>query len=274
MKVGVTGYRGRLGSVLVSEFGCEPIQSDITKPEMLEEEINRLKPDKVIHCAAYTDVDGCERDVERAIAVNVRGTYNLRTIFKGHLIYLSTDYIFDGKRGPYSEKVRPNPLNEYGLTKLGGEVSTTFFDEPTTIVRMTCLYGASLDRDRVAQELSILKEGWTFAATPSITGNPSYVPHIAYAIMQLCLLNNPPKIINVAGKNVISRYNFACMVAETFGYSLKMIKKTDNFNGILAPHPKKGGLKTNYAEKLGINIKTVHEGLEELRNKWSSLYRS
>src|SRR5436309_8247469 len=151
MRILVTGAKGQLGQELQRVLrGEEVIATDqpeyaMTDP-MLGEKIAPQRPDLVIHAAAYTDVDGCERDPDTAYQVNAQGT---RRAAEGaakaneRLIYISTDYVFDGKKTePYTERDPVNPLNAYGRSKLIGEQEALKACPSALIVRTSWLYGA------------------------------------------------------------------------------------------------------------------------------------
>ena len=147
MRILVTGGTGLLGHWIVkmlSERGFNVIATyhrknprlnrmnvmwtklDLEKPEEILEVVRRTKPEAIIHTAAYTDVDGCEANKEKAYKVNVLGTRGLAKLclkLNLRFIYISTDYVFDGSKGMYFESDIPNPVNFYGLTKLLGEES-------------------------------------------------------------------------------------------------------------------------------------------------------
>jgi dTDP-4-dehydrorhamnose reductase len=91
--------------------------------EEMTANIETIKPDAIINCAAMTNVDGCEKDVLQAAATNTAGVKYLSYRFSGYLIQISTDYIFDGRFGPYSVRDAPSPINFYGWSKLGGELA-------------------------------------------------------------------------------------------------------------------------------------------------------
>jgi dTDP-4-dehydrorhamnose reductase len=114
LRIAVTGPRGQVGSELVA-LGSEPIVGDVLALE-------RVDADVVIHCGAFTDVDGCELDEARAMRVNGEGTRHLRDVTDAFIVYVSTDYVFDGtKPKPYVESDPTNPMNAYGRSKLAGE---------------------------------------------------------------------------------------------------------------------------------------------------------
>src|SRR5512139_2847081 len=124
MIIAVTGHKGRLGSELV-RLGCTPLDCDITEYQSIELALHLVKPDVVINCAAYTNVDACENSDEYldALKVNTWGVEHLRDVFDGRLIHISSDYIFKGYSGPYDEKsLEFDPVNSYGYSKVGAEV--------------------------------------------------------------------------------------------------------------------------------------------------------
>src|SRR3989441_7958411 len=157
MRILVAGAKGQLGQELQGFLrGEEVIAAD--RPEfeltdsMLGEKIAAQRPNLVIHTAAYTDVDGCERDPDTTFQVNAQGT---RRVAEGaakanaRLIYLSTDYVFDGKKAkPYTERDPVNPLNVYGRSKLAGEEEAVKGCRRTLVLRTSWLYGVQ-DRKSV-----------------------------------------------------------------------------------------------------------------------------
>ena len=96
----------------------------------------------------------------------------------------------------------------------------------------------------------------------SLRANQTYVPHLAEALVVLAILAKPPRVLNLGSKDVISRYEFALMIASAFGLDKELIHPVTNVDGWVAKRPTKGGLRTNLAEKLGLPIYTVKEGLE------------
>jgi dTDP-4-dehydrorhamnose reductase len=133
----ITGARGTLGSTLMSLARAEGIDKsdlDITDHAAVEKFFKTHSYDILIHCAAVTDVAGAETDHDLCYQVNVRGTENLIQSFKGKkFVYISTDYVFDGSKGNYTEHDTPNPVNYYALTKLLGEVAVRQFPKSLCI---------------------------------------------------------------------------------------------------------------------------------------------
>lgn len=270
IKIAVTGPRGRLGSELVRR-DCIPLDLSITQDvAKLYLQIDYFRPDVIINCAAYTKVDLCEtvEGLKEAILVNTRGAENLlRNPNRSYrLIHLSTDYIFSGQHGPYGEKSKDyRPVNGYGYSKLGGDVlvQTEPFPQKDTIVRTTGLYGGS--DDFVGHELMVLKEVGSFDAVDNLFGNQTYIPDLADGLLELARLEHPPKILNIASKEVVSRYEFAKMVARMGGYSDKVIRPIKSSEVPLwkAKRPVYGGLKVDLAESLEIPIYPIISGLQK-----------
>ena len=152
MRVLVTGARGMLGSVLLpclqpehQVYGVDQKDFDIGEESAVERAFRELRPEFVFHLAAYTDVDGCEANPAKAEQVNSVGTRNVARAcaeIGAGLLYVSTDYVFDGRGNrPYREDDAPNPLSVYGLTKLRGERYVQALVARHMIVRSSWLYG-------------------------------------------------------------------------------------------------------------------------------------
>lgn len=153
MKVLVTGYTGQLGYDVVREgekrkisiLGIGREDLDITNEAEVYQYVQKVNPDAIIHCAAYTAVDKAEDDQEKCWKVNVIGTKNITTAAKkvnAKFMYISTDYVFDGKgEEPFKETDKPDPVGYYGLTKYEGEKIVREFLEDYFIVRISWVFG-------------------------------------------------------------------------------------------------------------------------------------
>ena len=267
MKIGVTGAKGRLGSWLVKRYDFEPINCDVSDFQSVENAgLNRF--DRIIHCAAYTDVDGCEKDAKKAYAVNATSVLWLKEIFKGQLYYISTDYIFPGTvdhKGPYKEDAKPRPISIYGKSKATGE---RYLDlQQDVSIRTTVLYDNHSGKGNfVSNILDALKFKVEIPGqfVPSnLFGSPTYVPHLAEGIFNL-LFSDFVGIINIAGSTVISRYEFAKVIAKKFGFDdtiivPKIYEKLDGY----ADRPLYAGLDVGFAKKFHVPIYSLDEGLEK-----------
>lgn len=161
----------------------------------------------------------------------------------------------------------------YGITKMTGEL---FLEgrENTTIVRTTGLYGGVSGRpDFVTMLLDAYKSNQEeITIAKDLQGNQTYVPHLAEALILLAKMENSPKIVHIASKEIISRYEFALMVASVYELDKsKLIPvRSNQIPNWIAERPKKGGLKTDFALKLGLPIYTILEGLEAYKNAQTS----
>ncbi|MEH7611860.1 dTDP-4-dehydrorhamnose reductase [Gottfriedia acidiceleris] len=196
MKVLVTGYGGQLGYDVVQECerhglnvkGCSRKELDITKRESVFSIVDSYKPDVIIHCAAYTAVDKAEDDKENCWNVNVEGTRSLVEAAKKHhskFIYISTDYVFNGKGEiPFSEGDQPDPIGYYGLTKYEGEKVVQSFIENYFIIRISWVFGINgnnfiktmLRLSETRDELNIVGDQ---------IGSPTYTVDLARLIVEL-----------------------------------------------------------------------------------------
>ncbi len=195
MKVLVTGARGQLGTdlvdVLIREndvFGFSHQELDITKPHKVLKIVNEIKPDIVIHSAAYTDVDGCELNPEKAYRVNALGTKNVALACQESeipLVYISTDYVFDGiKSQPYLESDVVNPINVYGKSKLEGEKFVQSLLKKFFIIRTSWLYGKR-GRNFVKTILNLAQNQRELKIVNDQVGSPTYTLDLAQKISEL-----------------------------------------------------------------------------------------
>jgi len=248
MRIFITGGSGLLGHKLVSELaklGHEVIATynlgqpslkldsiawvklDLVNTGMLEHMLLLKKPEVVIHSAAYTDVDGCEARKDYAWRVNVEATRSIvkiARVIKSYIIYISTDYVFDGEKGLYKEEDLPNPVNYYGLTKLLGEEIVRSSDILYTIVRTSAIYGIGPGKPNFATFIvqRLLKNEEVKALVDQFV-SPTLNTLLAKAIAELVELR-PIGILHIAG-NRISRYDFALRIARIFRLPEDLIKK-------------------------------------------------
>ncbi|MCP4649445.1 MAG: dTDP-4-dehydrorhamnose reductase [PVC group bacterium] len=204
-KILITGINGMLGADLIKQLcnkyciagiditssekdGIECVLCDITDEQQVEDVFLRLAPWGVIHAAAYTNVDGCEQDTKKAYLINAEGTKNVATVCKktgAKLIYISTDYVFDGKNTiPYKETDSPNPLNEYGRTKLAGEEFVRAYADEFLIVRTSWLFGLA-GKNFVRTIIEKAGEVEQLKVVNDQTGSPTHTVSLAQAIDKL-----------------------------------------------------------------------------------------
>ena len=194
MRVLVTGAKGQLGVELLDVFGrdhdvvgLDLPELDITKPETTRV-IADTRPAWVIHAAAWTDVDGCERDPERAFLVNGEGTRRVAEACRATgagMVYLSTDYVFDGRKGaPYLETDPVSPLSAYARSKVAGEEAVRAVAPRWAIVRTAWLFGVS-GKNFVKTIVEKAGAGGPLRVVDDQVGSPTYARDLAEAIAQL-----------------------------------------------------------------------------------------
>lgn len=226
MVVGAKGMLGRdLMEVLHSSIpGDEVVGWDIEEIDIQKEEdtvtkIEKLRPDIVIHIAAYTDVDGCELNKEKAFAVNAEGTRSVAlAASKCHakMVYLSTDYVFDGdKREPYLENDSPHPLNVYGQSKLKGEQCVQALVKDFLIIRTQWLYGL-FGKNFVSSIIRQAREKSTLSIVDDQTGSPTYTVDLAKAVSVLIQFG-ARGIFHVANSGLCTWCSFGQTILELSG---------------------------------------------------------
>jgi dTDP-4-dehydrorhamnose reductase len=193
---------------------------DLAVAEQAREALLVTSPQVVIHCAACTDVDGCTRDPDRAWADNATATRNVAQAaaeIGALVLYLSTDYVFDGTKGaPYLEGDEPNPLNVYGESKLAGEEAIRELTEHV-IVRTQWLYGPG-GGNFVASILRAAAAGRDLRVVEDEVGRPTYAPDLADGIWRL-LASGARGIFHLAGQGSCSRYELARAALDEAGMS-------------------------------------------------------
>ena len=217
MKVLVTGANGMLGQDLcpiLEDVGVFVIETDvdtldITKAEMVDKALTDIHPDMVIHCAAYTNVDKAEEDLDTARLINVTGTENLAKVcgkLDIPIVYISTDYVFDGtKTEPYMPDDKTNPINNYGLTKLQGEEAVKKYCKKYYIARTSWLYG-HYGKNFVETMISLAQKEELKVVDDQI-GCPTWTVELANGILKL--LSKPYGTYHVCGSGETSWYGFA-----------------------------------------------------------------
>jgi dTDP-4-dehydrorhamnose reductase len=217
MRVVVTGAHGQLGRELVEVFGRDHeviglgrLEWDVTDPRS-PAIVASYQPDLLIHAAAWTDVDGCERDPVRANRVNAAGTRHVAEACRRlevPLVYLSTDYVFDGTKGePYIEADPPGPVNVYGRSKLQGEEEVRSRLTRFYIVRTAWLYGRT-GRNFVKAILERARRGERLQVVTDQVGSPTYARDLARAIARL-VEGAPWGTYHLANAGSCSWYEFA-----------------------------------------------------------------
>jgi dTDP-4-dehydrorhamnose reductase len=254
---------------------AEYVRADITSRKDIRQVVATIEPDVIVNCAAITNVDACETERELAWKVNVSGVENLiDAAKKGNttVVHVSTDYVFDGKAGPYTEEDRPDPLSYYGKCKLASENALRLSGIPFLIVRTIVLYGyaPSVKPNFALWLLQSLEQGTSVRVVDDQMGNPTLVDDLAYGMLRAIDLGRTG-LYHMAGREIVSRYQFALTAARLFGLDATLIApiKTASLNQP-APRPLKSGLITLKAEvELGYRPSTMEEGLTVLKTQLS-----
>lgn len=199
MRILVTGAAGMLGADLQEILGAghEVVPTDvtgdyrhldITDTDQVMRTISEVRPDAVVHAAAYTDVDGCERDPDVAYRMNAFGTWNVATACARNdasLVYISTDFVFDGEKGePYTEYDAVNPLGHYGASKLAGETHVRTVCSKHFIVRTAWLYGVH-GKSFPRTMINLTKTRKEISVVADQIGSPTFTVDLARTIRDL-----------------------------------------------------------------------------------------
>ncbi|MFP3897444.1 MAG: dTDP-4-dehydrorhamnose reductase, partial [Anaerolineales bacterium] len=265
----ITGSRGQLGSALQrisvehEVLGLVRPMHDITDMDAIGMAIREFVPDIVIHAAAMTDVDGCERDPEAARRVNVLGTRNVAVAAQqvdAKLVYISTDYVFDGRKAaPYWEYDDVNPLSVYGRTKWLGEEIVRRFSSRYYIVRTAWLYGEGED-NFVGTVLRLARERGSLHMVTDEVGSPTFVLDLAQAILKL-LETFAYGTYHLSNAGTCSRYQWAREILDIAGRDDVRLIPSQNYER-LAQVPKRVVLRNVCAAELGITMRSWREALE------------
>ena len=281
-KILITGAGGQLGLALHhklrDKFDVFPTDSitsesrfsrsiknlDITVRSDVETTINEINPDIIINCAAYTDVDGSERNKDQAHMVNVAGLQNLihASDHSTYFVQISSDYVFDGDAGPYSEEDHTFPINYYGKTKLEAENILRGSRRKYLIIRPNVLYSEILiyKSNFFSWVYKSLINNKSISVVNDQISNPTYVFHLVDVIF-LCIILNTEGIYHYGSDDYLSRYEFAIIIAEVFGFDKSLLlpidtkSLLDKVESYIAERPVNSGLKVDKIER-ELNIST------------------
>lgn len=226
MRILITGANGMLGTALLpclwhehEVVGVDYKDFDISQESAVQKAFLDLRPEFVFHLAAYTDVDGCEANPQKAQGVNAQGTRNVARSCAdvgATLLYVSTDYVFDGSlERPYREDDIPNPLSVYGQSKLGGEQHVQALLPRHFIVRSSWLYGPH-GKNFVATILKIAQERDEVRVVNDQRGSPTFTQHLALKLAQMLRVQTYG-IYHVTGGGNCSWFEFAQGIVKMGG---------------------------------------------------------
>jgi len=284
----VTGASGLLGNKIVKLvkddfevipiYNTKPLHSNSLKLDMTSavevmKLFSKLEPAVVIHAASETNVDKCETEKEHAWKTNVEGARNIAEACQkvnAKLVAISTDYVFDGEKGLYTEEDTPNPINYYGVTKLEGEKQVINHCENSAILRTSVLYGWHpwkqnfatwvINKLRQQQEINVVDDHYN---TPTLADN---LAEMALEVAEKDLQG----LYHASGNERISRYEFAKKIAGTFGLNSDLIKpvKMRQITAWTAKRPRDSSLDTRKIRKqLKTKPLNITEGLNKMREE-------
>ena len=252
MKVLITGANGFLGHYLVSlllQKGYEVIatgkgnnrlpfsnsekfvytEMDFTNPFVVNDIFDTHKPEIVVHAGAVSKPDECELNQKEALRINTEGTVTMLSNAAKHkcfFIFISTDFVFDGEAGMYTEVDSPNPVNFYGKTKLEAEEAVKRYNLDWAIVRTVLVYGKPMaGRSNI---LTIVKEklekGEAYSVVDDQVRTPTYVEDLAAGIIAI-MEKRACGIYHLSGINILTPYEMACRTADFLGLDKSLIKR-------------------------------------------------
>ncbi len=294
MRVLITGCHGLLGQKLIASvpegvdvFGVDLQEKSSFLPQSFFSKCNitdrkqtldlvlKLAPEWIINAAAYTNVDGAEKERRLCWQVNVEAVENLAYAARkvhSKIVHISTDYIFDGKDGPYDENAVPNPLGYYGRSKLAGENALRASPVEYIIIRTMILYGKNIfgNANFVTWLIEKLRQKQPVTIVTDQIGNTTLADELAAGIWQV-IGTDYRGVLNIAGREILDRLTFARLVAQVFDLDETPIGPitTDALNQA-APRPLNSGLLVDKAiNEFNIELSDAREGLIKLKEQFN-----
>jgi dTDP-4-dehydrorhamnose reductase len=300
MKILVTGSNGLLGQKLIEKLAKNPNVDvlatargenrlpfnenysysalDITDKQNVDEVFDTFKPDVVIHGAAMTNVDQCETEKEECWKLNVLATEYLLEAAERHnsfFLHVSTDFIFDGAEGPYSEEGEANPVSFYGWSKFAAEKLVIHSKVKWAIARTVLVYGIAHDMSR-SNIILWVKNSLESGKSINVVNDQWRTPTLAEDLADGCILiaeQRAEGVFNISGKDLLNPYQMAVMTADYFGLDKSLINEVDGtqFKQTAKRPAKTGFILDKAIDVLGYNPKNFTEGIaflaEQLKSK-------
>ncbi len=288
-KILITGANGLLGQKLVEQLvsknefqvfatgkgkarlpgeGFEYLEMEITSEEQVADIIQQVQPNVIIHGAAMTNVDECEQNQEGCFDVNVNATRYLvhaAERVQAHFIFLSTDFIFSGEKGPLDESEPPAPVNYYGETKVMGEEIVKNCKTKWAIARTVLVFGIAHDMSR-SNIILWVKNSLESGKQIQVVDDQYRTPTLAEDLAAGCILiaeKGAEGVFNISGADFLTPYEMAIHTAEFFGLNKDLIKRTDSntFNQPAKRPLKTGFIITKARKELGYEPKTFQAAI-------------
>jgi dTDP-4-dehydrorhamnose reductase len=293
-RVLITGANGLLGQELVTRMSSLPVYDvlatgrdahprfanascgyaplDITDVDAVQRIYQDFAPDVVINCAAMTQVDQCEKDRDACWKVNADAVETLARAARqsgSRLIQVSTDFVFDGEDGPYSEKARPRPINYYGRSKQAGENAARLAGtDKWAVARTVLVFGTSENSSRSNIALWVINELSHGRAIHVVTDQfrtPTYAPDLADGIERMVRYGKGG-IYHLAGRELMSVYDFARLIARVFDLDESLVRPTDSktFTQPASRPPRTGFIVLKAETELGFRPRPLTAALAHL----------
>ncbi|HZH30348.1 MAG TPA: dTDP-4-dehydrorhamnose reductase [Pyrinomonadaceae bacterium] len=264
MKILIAGAGGMVGRALVAHCTArgdevsahERATLDITKADEVRDLFERERPEAIVNCAAWTDVDGCELNPERAVLVNAEAVEILAAhsrLVGASFLTISTDYVFDGgKEGFYTQRDDPNPQSAYGIAKLQGERRALRASARTVVVRTGWIFGAG-GKNFLATAVERARRGEHLKAIGDAYGTPTYAPHLAARLRELVARDLPGTYHVAGGGEGASFLEFAREAVRAAGVAEVEIEQVsmDSLQRP-APRPRNSRLRCLLSEAIGL----------------------
>ena len=270
MRVTIFGASGLLGKALMHEWGEDAVtglssgDADIRDAKRVQQVVRETRPEWIVLAAACTDVDGCEGNPDLAFAVNRDGAVNVATaakLFGARLVFLSSDYVFDGKKAtPYETGDARNPQSVYGRTKADAEIKLLELMPDCCIVRTSWLFGAG---GKCFPD-TILKLAASRPALDVVNdqrGCPTYAVDLARAITQLCR-KNATGIVHVTNAGDCTWFEFAREIVRSAGLAATVRPVSSQQMARPAPRPAYSVLSPTRLQALGIGMPSWGDALQ------------
>jgi dTDP-4-dehydrorhamnose reductase len=270
MKIAVIGANGQLGSDLIAAFsengdsvcGLTHAEIDIADLQSVTRALEGIRPEAIVNTAAMHHVENCEREPEKALAVNALGARNLAMAARDLgtvLMHVSTDYVFDGSKGsPYCEEDNPRPLNAYGVSKLAGEHFVRAMTPKHFVVRTSGLYGKSPCRAKgglnfIELMLKLARERGEVKVVDSEVVSPTSTAELAQQIVRLSR-SDSYGLYHATAEGSCSWYEFAREIFALTGTSVRLkVASPDEFPAKV-PRPKYSVLENGALKSRGLNV--------------------
>jgi dTDP-4-dehydrorhamnose reductase len=285
----VTGASGFLGSHVIGRLladghrvtgtfcrtRTEGTRLDLISSEEIASVFQAANPDVAIHVAAMADLKPCEDQPELARRINATATAELAQLCRergARMIFFSTDQVFDGQEGGYTEYHAPNPIHMYGRTKAEAEDAVLdILGSDAVVVRVAIVYGSSPTETRSCTEqvLRVLERGERPRLFTDEIRTPVLAEDVASATAELAVMKTTPRLLHLGGPDRVSRYDIGCAAARAFGHDtarLEAVKQADL--DLFPPRPPDLSMKTSLARGILSNPpRTLEKGLAWLAGK-------